>query len=226
MAKGVRSIPGGVQGVDAAYDRTRSLDSWSAGAKAAIGPIGALTVNDGFAGAAGTGGAVADPAANAAAELTRLLAARGVHLGAPGRAEHAPDDAVPVAAIRSDTLGAVVTEMLSASDNLSAEMLVRQLGTTDGAGTTPHGVAVLLHRLRGLGVNLDGANVVDGSGLSEQDALRCASLVDVLELTRHPPFRVIRDGLSVAGERGTLAPRFAGHRSPAISAPRPARSAG
>ncbi len=210
VAKGVRSIPGGIAGVDRAYDRTRSLDSWSAGAKAAIGPIGALTVNDGFAGAAGSGGAVADPAVNAAAELGRLLEARGVAVGAPGRAEREPGDARTVAVIRSEPLPAVVTEMLSASDNLTAEMLLRQLGTTDGSGSTQHGVEVLAGKLRALGVDLAGASIVDGSGLSADDALRCATLVDVLDLTRRPAFRAIRNGLSVAGERGTLAPRLRG----------------
>ncbi len=209
-AKGVRDIPGGIAGVDRAYDRTRSLESWSPGARAAIGPIGALTVNDGFAGADGSGGAVADPAVNAATELTRLLDARGIAVGAPGVAAREPGDARTVAAIRSDPLPTVVTEMLSASDNLTAEMLLRQLGTTTGAGSTEHGVAVLRDRLRALGVDLTGASIVDGSGLSARDALRCATLVDVLDLTRRPAFRTIRDGLSVAGERGTLAPRLQG----------------
>jgi serine-type D-Ala-D-Ala carboxypeptidase/endopeptidase (penicillin-binding protein 4) len=59
-------------------------------------------------------------------------------------------------------------------------------------------------------VDLTGASIVDGSGLSTGDALRCGTLVDVLELTRRPALRTIREGLSVAGERGTLAPRLRG----------------
>ena len=52
---------------------------------AEIGPLGALTVNDGFAGPDGTGAAAADPAVNAAAELAP--AARRPRRGRrPGRA--------------------------------------------------------------------------------------------------------------------------------------------
>ena len=92
-AAGVRRIPGGVVGVDDRYDRTRYLPEWPASVRTDIGPIGALTVNDGRAGPAGTGAAAADPAVNAATELSRLLVARGVAVGPPGRADHAPDGA-------------------------------------------------------------------------------------------------------------------------------------
>ena len=95
VAAGVRRIPGGVVGVDDRYDRTRYLPEWPASVRTDIGPIGALTVNDGRAGPAGTGAAAADPAVNAATELSRLLVARGVAVGTPGRADHAPDGARP-----------------------------------------------------------------------------------------------------------------------------------
>jgi len=212
-ATGVHAIPGGVVGVDDRYDRTRYHPSWTAGARAAIGPVGALTVNDGHAGPAGTGAAVGDPALNAATELTRLLAARGVQVGAPGRADSAPSATKPVATLDSPPLTDVLTEMLSASDNLSAEMLVRELAhaaAPNQPGTTAAGIEVVRAALTRLGVDLTGAVVVDGSGLSTDDHLRCSTLLEVLGLTARPRFAPIADALPIAATRGTLATELKG----------------
>src|SRR4029077_778416 len=50
VAKGVRSIPGGVVGDDSRYDQQRYLPTWkdSYRTEGDIGPLGALTVNAGF----------------------------------------------------------------------------------------------------------------------------------------------------------------------------------
>lgn len=210
VAAGVRRVPGGIVGSDDRYDRTRDLDTWTASAGAAIGPVGALTVNDGLAGAAGTGAEVADPARNAAAELTRLLVARGVEVGAPTSADRAAAGTAEIAKIQSPPLTDVLTEMLSASDNLTAEMLTRELGHQAGTGTTARGVQVVRDTVAGLGVDLAGATIVDGSGLSRSDVLRCPTLLQTLELTRNPKFAPVADGLAIAGERGTLADRLRG----------------
>jgi len=210
VAAGVRSVPGGIAGVDDRYDRTRYLDVWPVADRPEVGPVGALTVNRGGAGAAGTGAKVDDPAVNAAAELGRLLTARGVRVGAASRADRAPDGARPVASIDSPPLGDVLTELLSASDNLTAEMLVRELGAKAGTPTTAAGITAMRAALERLRVDLTGATIVDGSGLSRQDRLRCATLLQVVELLDGPRFAPVRAGLSIAGERGTLGPRLRG----------------
>lgn len=204
-AAGVRSIPGGVLGVDDRYDRTRYLPEWPASVRTDIGPIGALTVNDGRAGPAGTGAAVTDPAANAATELSRLLAARGVAVGPAGRADHAPAGAARIASLDSPPLPKVLEELLSASDNLSAEMLTRELGAHAGTGTTARGVQAIRDELTKLHVDLTGARFIDGSGLSHDDALTCATLLSVLTVDAQPRFAPVADGLAIAGKRGTLA---------------------
>jgi D-alanyl-D-alanine carboxypeptidase/D-alanyl-D-alanine-endopeptidase (penicillin-binding protein 4) len=154
---------------------------------------------------AGTGAAVADPAVNAAAELTRLLVARGVAVGTAGRAERAPDGATRIASLDSPALPGVLEEMLSASDNLTAEMLTRELGVHAGAGTTARGVQAIHDELARLGVDLTGAAFVDGSGLSHDDRLGCATLLAVLDRATTRRFAPVADGLAVAGRRGTLA---------------------
>ena len=52
---------------------------------------------------------------------------------------------------------------------------------------------------------MDGVQVADGSGLSIENRFTCRTLVDVLGLPETGP--VVRDGLAVAGETGTLAER-------------------
>ena len=207
-AAGVSEIPGGVVGVDSRYDRVRYVPEWPASTRAAIGPIGALTVNDGFSGVAGTGAVASDPALNAATELTRLLTARGVKVGTPSRGDP-PQDSADVASIDSPLLPMVLTEMLSASDNLSAEMLVRELGASAGEGTTTKGTQATLATVKHLGIPTATVTMVDGSGLSSTDAVPCVTLQAVLELSHQPKFAPIRDALAIAGQRGTLATRFA-----------------
>jgi D-alanyl-D-alanine carboxypeptidase/D-alanyl-D-alanine-endopeptidase (penicillin-binding protein 4) len=205
VAAGVRRIPGGVVGIDDRYDRTRVVAGWSAGVADDIGPVGALTVNDGRAGAAGTGANVADPAVNAAAELSRLLAARGVAVGPAARADHAPAAATRIATLDSPPLPEVLEELLSASDNLSAEMLTRELGADAGSGTTARGVQAIRDELTKLHVDLSGATFVDGSGLAHDNRLTCTTLLDVLTVDARPRFGAVADGLAIAGRRGTLA---------------------
>lgn len=213
VAKGVTSIPGGVVGVDGRYDDARYHPSWTAGTRAASGPIGALTVNHSYGGAAGTGPPVTDPALNAAAELTRLLAARGVTAGAPSRATSAPADTTEIASVESPPLREVLTEMLSASDNLAAEMLVRELAhdaEPDTPGTTAAGVAIVRNTLDRLGIDTAGLVNVDGSGLSRDDRIRCATLLALVDLAKTERFAAVADGLAIAGKRGTLADRLVG----------------
>ena len=54
----------------------------------------------------------------------------------------------------------------------------------------------------------DGVVVADGSGLSIDDRFTCDTLVDVLTLEATGP--IVRAGLPVAGQTGTLADRFLG----------------
>ena len=206
-AAGIHAVPGGVVGVDAHFDRTRYVPEWTAAARASIGPVGALTVNDGFAGANGTGAPAANPAVNAATELTRLLTARHIAVGAPSSGD-APNGRVDIASIDSPPLPAILTEMLSASDNLSAEMLVRELGAHAGSPTTTRGVDAIMTAMSKLGIDTTGAHLVDGSGLSHTDAVTCRTLIAVLGLTVRTQFAPVRDGLAIAAQRGTLATRF------------------
>ena len=102
--------------------------------------------------------------------------------------------------------------MLSLSDNDLAESLGRLLAVHDGRPADFPG------RRRGrstapaqLGLPVDDVRLHDTSGLSKDDRVPPALLVDVLELATdpaHPELKSILDGLPVAGRSGTLLPRY------------------
>jgi len=213
VAKGVRSIPGGVVGDDSRYDQQRYLPTWKDTYRTdgEIGPISALTVNDGFSTWSPSRKVpVDDPTRNAAAELTDLLKARGVQVGSPSTGT-APGDATEIAAISSPPLRDVVHSMLSSSDNLTAEMLTKELGVqTSKEGTTQAGVAAISAKLEALGVPLADGALKDGSGLDRGNRVTCANLVAALTLAQRPEFATLYDGLPVAGRNGTLVGDFLG----------------
>jgi D-alanyl-D-alanine carboxypeptidase/D-alanyl-D-alanine-endopeptidase (penicillin-binding protein 4) len=52
--------------------------------------------------------------------------------------------------------------------------------------------------------------MVDGSGLARENRATCSLLLATLGLASDPRFATLRDGLAIAGERGTLATRLRG----------------
>jgi D-alanyl-D-alanine carboxypeptidase/D-alanyl-D-alanine-endopeptidase (penicillin-binding protein 4) len=213
VAKGVRSVPGGVVGDDSRYDKQRYLPTWKDTYRTdgEIGPMSALTVNDGFSSWSPARKIVVDdPTRNAAAKLTDLLRARGVQVGAPDTGT-APGDAVEVAQVTSPPMRDIVRSMLSSSDNFTAEMLTKELGVqASKQGTTAAGVAAVTGKLKALGVPIADGSLKDGSGLDRGNRVTCAELVATLTLADRPDFALLYDGLPVAGQGGTLYDQFLG----------------
>lgn len=208
VAAGVRAVPGGIVADDSRHDTLRWLPTWPERYGPDVGPLGALTVDGGRPG--GVGAPAADPGLLAATALGRLLAERGVTVGPPSRGT-APAGAVTVASVASAPMAEVVGEMLAASDNLTAETLIRELAVRRGRpGTTADGVRVARDALVGLGLPVGGTTMVDGSGLSREDRMTCSLLTGILGLAGDERYRALHDGLAVAAETGTLAERFGG----------------
>lgn len=213
VAAGVRNVPGGIQGDDSRYDRTRYLPTWkdSYRTDGEIGPIGALTVNHGFSALKPKPVPVDDPALFAVDELTRLLRDRGVTVGGAAGRANASGDAVTVASVQSPPLHDVVASFIRISDNLAGEMLTRELGVrVANEGTTAAGTKVIADKLRGLGVPVEGLALVDGSGLDRGNRVSCHTLLSALALGARPELRAIWDGLAVAGQSGTLGDELRG----------------
>ena len=108
----------------------------------------------------------------------------------------------------------IVEQILQVSDNEGAEVLARQTGiAVNGHGSFNGGSAAVRQVLTGLGIDLSGATIYDGSGLSRDDRLDAETLVAVLQLASsadHPELRSVITGLPVAAFDGSLEERFDG----------------
>jgi len=119
----------------------------------------------------------------------------------------APAATTLVTTIDSPPLSEVVGEILQHSDNMGAEMLVKELGVRfGGAGSTAAGLAVIRDHLAASGAPMDGVATVDGSGLDRSDHLTCQLLQQILAAAGDDS--ELARALPVAGRNGTLYKRF------------------
>ena len=166
-----------------------------------------------------------DPAGVAAKAFAALLTADGIHVTGTPTAQNAVQNAKPLASIHSPPLSAIVQQMLQESNNVIAENLARQVALKTGQPASYSGAAAAVTKeLSHLGVSTSGLHLVDGSGLSPQDKIAPATLVDVLKLaTTSSKVRALLAGLPVAGFSGTLSAGqsvFAGIGGPALGSVR------
>lgn len=204
---GVQNIPGGVVGDESRYDDERYLPSWPStyAAGGFIGPMSALTVNDGFVGFESQKVAANNPAQAAAQTLSELLIARGVQVGSASLGT-APKSSTEVARISSPPLAQIVGAMNQSSDNLTAELITKELGAQEaGEGTTEAGNRVVERELSEIGVRSSGLVVTDGSGLDRGNQVSCAVLMQALDELLATEDKAM---LAVAGQTGTLANRL------------------
>jgi serine-type D-Ala-D-Ala carboxypeptidase/endopeptidase (penicillin-binding protein 4) len=134
-----------------------------------------------------------------------------------GGSRRALDDEVREAAVWSDTipsdsLGAVLVEMLKPSDNQIAETILRTLGMEErGEGTAEAGLAVVEETLAGWGIEPGAVSLTDGSGLSRYDRIAPDAMTRLLRaMWRHPAYQSFLDGFPVAAVDGTLRRRLSG----------------
>ncbi|HEY1635677.1 MAG TPA: D-alanyl-D-alanine carboxypeptidase/D-alanyl-D-alanine-endopeptidase [Acidimicrobiales bacterium] len=213
-AAGVRAVPGGIHGDDSRFSAVRLLPQWTPADVAAgnASPLSALDLNQGWQGYANRYLPAADPPAFAAGQLSRLLALRGVAAPpVPAPDAVAPTGAV-LATVQSPPLGQIVSAMLRASDNHTAEMLTLALGKQlEGDGSTAAGLRAVTQVDQGLGIPTAGTSLVDGSGLSHDNRTTCDALLAAIDKgTTNPRLNAMAQGLPVAGLSGTLVNRWAG----------------
>ncbi len=214
-ATGLREVTGAVVGDGSRHDSARSVAGWDPSYLVGdtVGSLGALRVNGGLngwveePGRSGRRGQPGDPAGEAAAIFTTLLAQRGVTVGSPGRSGVASPGASSVAAHASPPLSAILGEVLRWSDNGASEQLLREIGLgVSGAGSTATGAASVAATLARWGLPTTGVVVADGSGLHTGNRVTCALLVALMERVTADP--VLVENLPVAGQSGTLAGRL------------------
>lgn len=212
VAAGVHTVTGALFVDDHAHDTLRFLPAWKPiyAQEGDVGSLGALTVDGGFSATSGTPSA--DPALTTGQSLATMLAGRGVTIAGGVRRARAPANAGEVAHVDSAPLSAIVGEMLTSSDNYTAEELLRDIAASAGnvPATSEEGTRIVLQEMTALGVPTAGVVMHDGSGLAPDDRVTCATMLKVIELASRPKLAAIDHGLPIAGETGTLVDRFVG----------------
>lgn len=219
-ALGFTRITGDLVGDDRLFDGQRSIPSWKESylANGEVGPLSALAVNDGFARTVSKKKKNAkvlfkandDPAGTAAVTFAALLAERGIALEGTARSVKA-DEVVAtqqLATIASLPVNEIVGEMLTQSDNTTAEMLLKLISVDAGTkpGTTAGGLAAVKQVLTERRIDPAAFTLVDGSGLDRANKITCRALVQAIEAAPEE----LRTSLPVAGESGTLIERMLG----------------
>ncbi len=175
-----------------------------------VSPISALWVDEGRDPSGY--GRVPDPARSAADAFADALAAEGVKVVGTPKPVIAAEEAAVLGAVTSPPLSAIVQRVLDVSDNEGAEVLAHHVGlSVSGVGSFEAGAAGVLRTLTGLGIDVTGDQVFDGSGLSRRNLVTASTFTQVLQVassSAQPGLRSVIEGLPVAGFTGSLAFRF------------------
>lgn len=117
-----------------------------------------------------------------------------------------------IAEVKSPVLADLVQETNQESNNLYAEVLLRQLGRLRSSDDdrTPYnldrGLKALSQQLDTMGITPKGYRLVDGSGLARQDWVAPRTIAQVLQTMANDS--QFRHSLPIAGVSGTLSHRF------------------
>jgi serine-type D-Ala-D-Ala carboxypeptidase/endopeptidase (penicillin-binding protein 4) len=112
----------------------------------------------------------------------------------------------------NQSMGETITYMNKVSDNLSAENILKVLGTAMYGipGSAKSGVFVINRFLSDMGIDTTKLSIVDGSGVSRYNLLSADQLVQLLSAIykRSRIFPVFYNSLPIAGVDGTLSRRM------------------
>lgn len=121
--------------------------------------------------------------------------------------------------VMSQPVSSLITYMLQVSDNTLAEMLARitskQSASNGSAASLQQAIPSALARItdeNGEALLPTGVTIIDGSGESANNAVPPAYLAKLLRIinTGSQHLDVVKNGLPIAGQTGTLAGRFKG----------------
>ncbi len=202
VAAGVTQINGSVIGDGSRYDDEFFAPGWGGGvAGLEAGPYDALLVND--ARVRGDDQRGSDPNEAGAREFARILAEQGISVSGGTATGTATEDRTPLASVSSLPLPAAIAEMLTNSDNNTAELMVKEIGlAASGTGSRTAGLDAIAATIADWGVDTTGLVLGDGSGLSLDNRLTCSTMLGVLQRVGFDS--AVGQGLAVAGQTGTL----------------------
>ena len=231
VANNLSDVAGAVLVDESRYDTERAPSGTTQAALDAglVGSLGSAMLDRGYLGlgdgyasqfpSANEDGSVADvaplrrsddPAGDFAANFDDLLEALNVRISRTARAsvDTPTDQLIDLLTFESPPMSAIVQQMLTNSDNTTAEMLMKELGFfISGSGSTTAGTLAMSNLLRDAGLNDQGLFALDGSGLDPDTTATCSLLHDALN-SGHKD--TLRASLPAAGESGTLVDDFIG----------------
>ncbi len=212
-AEGIRGVQGSIIGDGALFDAIRGTPATKLEPNTELeGELGGLVYDAGFTNATETA-LQPRPALAATLAFVSALRAAGIRVPAatPVFTATAPATRVLLASVDSPPMSELVALTNGPSDNFFAEMLLKDLGATFGAGgTTAAGAAVVAQTVAQTFQLQPRLN--DGSGLSRFDRTTAAQIVSLLEQqASDQPFV---SSLAVAGVSGTMKQEMLG--TPAV----------
>jgi serine-type D-Ala-D-Ala carboxypeptidase/endopeptidase (penicillin-binding protein 4) len=156
--------------------------------------------------------AVPDPTAHFLKLLIAELIAQGIQIAPTSSNSTAvtlQSPSVELASVESPTIAELIRTTNKDSNNLYAELLLRQLGQRfpqSQQEASEAGIEAIAKFLRKQGISTDSFNLADASGLSRRNAITPRALTQVLQAMGRDP--VFRDSLPIAAIDGTLKNRF------------------
>lgn len=154
----------------------------------------------------------ADPAATAAATLHGLLTERGITIdGSAGATQAPPAAPLHVGTVTSPPLRDLLRYAVQRSDNHLSDAIFRTVGLAAGDASWAGAAVATEQALSPLQLDLAGAVLADGSGLSRNNRLTPAFLTALdVAMANSSHARDWQSFLAVAGESGTLRRRLVG----------------
>jgi D-alanyl-D-alanine carboxypeptidase/D-alanyl-D-alanine-endopeptidase (penicillin-binding protein 4) len=158
---------------------------------------------------------VHDPAAFAATVLKETLVREGIKVDGsikPVTLAAADFERSTLLVEHRSSLLQALPPINTNSQNLHAEMLLRQLGVRySGKGTFKTGAAAMEAWLKQHGLHGDNVHVVDGSGLARGNDVSCTLITKLLQRAADSAhFEAFKQSLAIGGETGTLEKRLSG----------------
>src|SRR5204862_1821990 len=139
-ATGIRKVTGSIVGDESYFDSKRGVWGWKSSFYGSESPpLSALSTDRGVY----HDRLAIRPALASAAVLRRQLRRAGVSVVGRSTEGRAAKTAVPLAKVTSRPLWKILRFMDQQSDNYTAELVLKQLGASEGAGTSAAGAAVV-----------------------------------------------------------------------------------
>ena len=204
---GITTVTGSVVGDERKFAADRFLPSWGYpyDYTTRTGPLSALELDDGWATA---NDVQIDPAKYAASILQNMLVARGIAFGADARSGATADQQSLIAKVDSPSVGDIVEEMLRNSDNMTAELLAKNIDAArHGPGTITSAATAVRTALVEAGFSFRALRMNDASGTDPGNQSSCEDLIRIVN-TIHIKTRLSENGFAIAGRTGTLSARY------------------